>query len=109
MHKFVLGAVLCASLGLPANSAELLSGEKTASVKHQGMRLACHWVAKERTLRLLNDTAIRVHKTGAHEVKVSPVVPARTVAVAPAGSVRVEPTQLGRPIERIALMVGTAY
>ena len=36
MHKFVLGAVLCASLGLPANSAELLSGEKTASLDFHG-------------------------------------------------------------------------
>src|ERR1700674_4652322 len=101
MHKFVHGAVLCASLGLPANSADLLSGEKSAAVKHPGVRLACHRVAKERTLRPLNATAVRVHRTSPQEGKASPVVPARTVAVVAARSGAVAPTQLGRAVERI--------
>src|ERR1700681_1839022 len=108
MHRIVLGAVLCASLGLPANSADLPSGEKSAAVKHAGQRLVCHGVAKDRTLRPLA-TAVRVQRTSPQEVKVSPVVPVRTVAVAPARSAAVEPTRPGRPIERIALIVGSTY
>jgi hypothetical protein len=117
MHRIVLGAVLCASLGLPANSADLPSGEKSAAVKHAGQRLVCHWVAKNRTLRPLISTAVRVQRTSPQEAKASPVAPARTVvaaparsvAVEPARSVAVEPTRLRRPIERIALIVGSTY
>src|ERR1700674_445541 len=91
MHRIVLGAVLCASLGLPANSVDLRSGEKSAALKHAGQRLVCHWVAKDRTLRPLA-TAVRVQRTSPQEAKASPVVPARTV-VAPARSAAAEPAR----------------
>jgi hypothetical protein len=108
MRKFVLGVALCMAFGLPASAADS-SGSKAAQLKHPGMRLACHWVATDRTLRLLSHTAApasRMSRTAApvdrKNVK-TPVVKASPVAT------RAEPFYVARPSQRIALVVGVGF
>jgi hypothetical protein len=100
MRNFVLGVALCMVFGLPANAAGL-SGSKAAEFKHTGVRSACHWVAADRTLRLISQTAMPVNRSTAKAplMKASPAVTTRTT-----------PVHVGwQPTQRVALIVGIAY
>jgi hypothetical protein len=107
MRKLVMGVALCMAFGLPVNAADS-SGLKAAQLKHPGMRMACHWVPTDRTLRLLSQTAAPAHRIGhtpanrksaaAPDVKASPV------------ATRAEPAYFARqPSQRIALVVGVGF
>jgi hypothetical protein len=99
MQRLVLGVVLCAALGLPCHSADALSDPKAAVADHAGKRRVCHWVAANRTLRLLTDAP-------APAIKKSTKMPETRLPVPKAA----EPAQVvQRPNQRIALVVGIAY
>jgi hypothetical protein len=108
MRKFVMGVALCMAFGLPANAADS-SGSKAAQLKHPGMRLACHWVATDRTLRPLGHIAVpasRMSRTAAPADRKS----IRAPAVKAGAVVRAEPVYVGRqPSQRIALVVGVGF
>ncbi len=99
MRKLVMGVALCMAFGLPASAANS-SGSKAAQLKHPGMRLACHWVATDRTLRPLSRTAAPADRKSikAPAVKASPVV------------TRAERVYVARqPSQHIALVVGVGF
>jgi hypothetical protein len=109
MRKFVMGVALCMAFGLPASAADS-SGSKAAQLKHPGMRLACHWVATDRTLRPLGRTASAANgmsRTAAPADRKSIKAPA--VKASPVVT-RAEPVHVARQSsQRIALVVGVGF
>ena len=101
MRNFLLGAVLCAALGLPAYGADTISGPETAAVKRPGMRLVCHRVPGDRALRLLSYTPVAIVKKSIKTPDVNATVAAPTATE----SVRV----LRWSNERIALVIGVGF
>jgi hypothetical protein len=109
MRKLVTGVALCMAFGLPASAADS-SGSKAAQLKHPGMRLACHWVAADRTLRPLSHSAVatnRMNHTAAPADRKNLKAPA--VRASPVVT-RAEPIYVARqPSQRIALVVGVGF
>jgi hypothetical protein len=109
MRKFVMGVALCVVFGVPVNAADS-SGSKAAQLKHPGMRLACHWVATDRTLRLLSQTAAPGHRIGHTPAPVNRRSAAAPDFKASPAVYRAEPTYFARqPSQRIALVVGVGF